>query len=119
MGNNTLILSEGGQLSKRGPRGIVEINGNGQAGGAISRIGSGRIDVTPGSFPDPLHAETAKKENGPRLHCKIGANAACEFVTVCCKTIWKIVVRLFSDDRLTSGAAQRTWTLIFRAAMPK
>ena len=31
----------------RGPRGKLEINGKGQAGGAISRIGSGRIIVTP------------------------------------------------------------------------
>ncbi len=31
----------------RGPRGRLEINGKGQAGGAISRIGSGRIIVTP------------------------------------------------------------------------
>jgi hypothetical protein len=49
-GNMTLMLAAGCQVSKRGPRGKIEINGNGHAGGAISRIGSGRITVTPGSF---------------------------------------------------------------------
>ena len=48
-GNMALMLAAGCQVSKRGPRGKIEINGNGHAGGAISRIGSGRITVTPGS----------------------------------------------------------------------
>ena len=47
---DTLMLAESRQpSSQRGavPAARLEINGKGQAGGAISRIGSGRIIVTP------------------------------------------------------------------------